>query len=59
VLVRPERERLEALAQMIEAGELGTTIRSEHPLDDAAEAHRDVLRGGRPGKSVIRVRPEP
>ena len=44
---------------MIEAGELRTTIRAEHALADAAEAHREVLRGGRPGKTVIRVRPEP
>jgi NADPH2:quinone reductase len=56
VLVRPDGARLAELAALLERGELRTTIRSEHPLEDAEAAHREVLRGGVPGKTVLRVR---
>ena len=56
VLVRPDGARLAELAALLERGELRTTIRGEHPLEDTATAHREVLRGGVPGKTVIRVR---
>jgi NADPH:quinone reductase len=56
VLVRPDRERLEVLATLLASGELRTAVRSEHPLEDAELAHREVLRGGVPGKSVLRIR---
>jgi NADPH:quinone reductase-like Zn-dependent oxidoreductase len=56
VLVRPDGGRLNEIASLLSTGELRTTVRSEHPLEDAANAHREVLRGGVPGKTVIRVR---
>ncbi len=56
VLVRPDGGRLNELASLLSTGELRTTVRSEHPLEDAELAHREVLRGGVPGKTVIRVR---
>jgi NADPH2:quinone reductase len=56
VLVRPDALRLEALARLLESGALRTTIRGEHALADAESAHREVLRGGVPGKTVLRVR---
>jgi NADPH2:quinone reductase len=56
VLVRPDRARLEELAALLENGELRATVRAEHPLEDAELAHREVLRGGVPGKTVLRVR---
>jgi NADPH:quinone reductase-like Zn-dependent oxidoreductase len=34
-------------------------VRSEYPLDQAAAAHREMARGGIPGKTVLRARPEP
>ena len=56
VLVRPDRARLEVLAALLASGELRTAVRAEHPLEDAELAHREVLRGGVPGKTVLRVR---
>ena len=56
VLVRPDATRLETLARLLESGALRTTVRGEHPLADAETAHREVLRGGVPGKTVLRVR---
>jgi NADPH:quinone reductase len=56
VLVRPDGARLSEIASLLSTGELRTTVRSEHPLEDAENAHREVRRGGVPGKTVIRVR---
>ncbi len=55
VLVRPDGARLTAIAEMLQSGALQTTIRGEYPLAQAADAHREVLRGGKPGKTVIRI----
>jgi NADPH:quinone reductase len=55
VLVRPDRARLEVLARLLESGALRTTVRAEHPLSDAEIAHLEVMRGGVPGKTVLRV----
>lgn len=59
VLVRPDGARLQTLAQLAEDGALRVRVRSEYPLDQASAAHREVARGGIPGKTVLRVRPEP
>ena len=56
VLVRPDGARLGELAVLLESGALRTTVRAEHPLKHAEAAHLEVLRGGVPGKTVIRVR---
>jgi NADPH2:quinone reductase len=56
VLVQPDGSRLEALARLLANGALRTTVRSHHSLADAEIAHREVLRGGVPGKTVLRVR---
>jgi NADPH2:quinone reductase len=58
VLVRPDKARLGELAALLDSGALRTTIRGEHILEHAEAAHREVMRGGVPGKSVIRVRAE-
>jgi NADPH2:quinone reductase len=59
VLVRPDAARLEALAGLAAAGQITPLIRRELPLEQAAEAHREVERGHGRGKIVLRVRPEP
>jgi NADPH2:quinone reductase len=56
VLVRPDGTRLAELARLLEQGALETTIRGVYPLERADDAHREVLRGGTPGKTVLRVR---
>ena len=57
VLVRPDADRLQRLLELVAGGELDVAIRSEYPLERAGAAHREVERGGAPGKTVIRVRP--
>ena len=59
VLVRPDGTRLAALSELVSAGRLRPLIRRELPLDQAADAHREVERGHGRGKIVLRVRPEP
>jgi NADPH2:quinone reductase len=56
VLVRPDAARLGELAALLDSGALRTTIRGEHALEHAEDAHLEVVRGGVPGKTVIRVR---
>jgi len=59
VLVRPNRARLQSLAQLASGGSLRVCIRREFPLAEVVAAHRLVEdRHGR-GKVVLRVRPEP
>jgi NADPH:quinone reductase-like Zn-dependent oxidoreductase len=57
VLVRPDADRLRRLLELVAGGRLEVAIRGEYPLERAADAHREVERGGAPGKTVIRVRP--
>lgn len=59
ILVRPAGARLRALARLVEEGQLRVHLRSGYPLERAADAHREVARGGTPGKTVLRMRPEP
>jgi NADPH:quinone reductase-like Zn-dependent oxidoreductase len=59
VLVRPDGARLRTLARLAGNGALRVRVRSEYPLDQASAAHREVARGGIPGKTVLRARPEP
>lgn len=59
VLVRPDGARLRTLARLAGNGALQVRVRSEYPLDQAAAAHREMARGGIPGKTVLRARPEP
>ena len=56
VLVRPDAARLSAISELVSRGELSTTLRGTYELADAGDAHREVARGGAPGKTVIAVR---
>ena len=59
ILVRPDGARLRTLARLAGSGALQVRVRSEYPLDQAADAHREMARGGIPGKTVLRARQEP
>lgn len=53
VFVRPERDHLEALATLVEAGRLRVDIAERFPLEKIADAHR-LSEGGHPrGKIVV------
>jgi NADPH:quinone reductase-like Zn-dependent oxidoreductase len=46
---------LEAIADLVDAGELTVHVDREFPLDEAAEAHRMLEEGHTRGKIVLRV----
>lgn len=54
-LIRPRREDLLALNEMVEAGSLVPVIERRYTLREAAEAVRHVAEGHAQGKSVITV----
>lgn len=49
------REKLEALARLVEQGRLEPVVDSVHPLEDVARAHELVEAGGLRGKVVLEV----
>lgn len=51
-----DRESLDELSRLVEAGHLKPTISARHPLADAAEAVRRLGRGRGTGKVVVEVR---
>lgn len=53
--VQPNREQLEKLAELADAGQLKVNIDSEYELDQAAEAHERSETGRAQGKIVINV----
>ena len=50
------REDLEALAEMVRAGQLRSVIDRTYPLSDAANAVRYLAEGHARGKVVVQVR---
>jgi NADPH:quinone reductase-like Zn-dependent oxidoreductase len=56
VYVRPDGPQLSALAELLGRGTLGVPIASVRPLDDAAEALREVVAGGADGAIVLSLR---
>jgi NADPH:quinone reductase len=56
VLVRPDRERLDTLREMLDAGTLHAPVDEVLPLEEAARAHARLETGHGHGKVVLRVR---
>ena len=50
------RATLDAVRELVEAGELRPIVSSVHPLEDVAQAHTELARGHVQGKIVLRVR---
>jgi NADPH:quinone reductase-like Zn-dependent oxidoreductase len=55
VNARPETERIELLARMVDEGRLRTVIDRVYPLSETAQALRELEQGHAKGKIVIRV----
>ena len=55
VFVRPEREHLEALAELVAAGSLRVNVARTFDLADIAEAHRLSEQGSPGGKIVVTI----
>ena len=55
ILVEPDRSGLEALASLVDAGELRVHVSQTFPLEDAARAHELCETGHTQGKLVLTV----
>jgi NADPH:quinone reductase-like Zn-dependent oxidoreductase len=55
VFVRPEREHLDALAELADAGKLRVDVAERFPLERIADAHRMSADGHAGGKIVVTV----
>lgn len=55
VFVRPERAHLDALAALVEQGELRVTVAETFDLDQIADAHRFSQEGSPGGKIAVRI----
>lgn len=55
-VVRPDRDELEQLAALVDAGSMTPLVGETLPLADAAAAYADRGRHGGPGKTVLLVR---
>ena len=53
VFVRPDRPTLDALADLVQQGRLRVVVAGRYGLDQVAEAHRALEKGGGQGKVVI------
>jgi NADPH:quinone reductase-like Zn-dependent oxidoreductase len=54
VSVTPDAERLAELLELAARGRLSARVQAELPLDEVAEAHRAVAKGGVRGRFVLR-----
>ncbi len=55
VFVRPERDHLDELAKLVDAGKLRVEVAEELPLERLADAHRRSEEGHTRGKIVVTV----
>ena len=55
VFVRPSRENLQALTELVESGRLAVTVAKTFGLDDTADAHRFSEEGHPRGKVAISI----
>ncbi|MDZ5661334.1 NADP-dependent oxidoreductase [Nocardioides sp. zg-1308] len=55
LFVRPDRDGLDALAALVEQGQLRVTVARTFPLDEIADAHRLSEEGSPGGKIVVTV----
>ena len=55
VWVRPDSAALRELAELIDAGRLRVEVAETYPLDDAADAYRELEKGHVRGKIVVTV----
>ncbi|MDX2293062.1 MULTISPECIES: NADP-dependent oxidoreductase [Streptomyces] len=55
VVGRPDAARLKELLELLGAGGLATRVADVLPLEEAAEAHRRVEAGHRPGRIVLMI----
>ncbi len=55
VFVRPSRDHLAVLSELVEAGSLRVDVAESFPLDQVAAAHRASESGHTPGKIVITI----
>lgn len=55
VFVRPDRDHLDALAELVERGELKVTVAATFELDQIADAHRLSQEGSPGGKIAVRI----
>jgi NADPH:quinone reductase-like Zn-dependent oxidoreductase len=55
VLVEPDRTGMEAIASLVESGQLRPRISATYPLSDAARAHAEAEAGHALGKRVLTV----
>jgi NADPH:quinone reductase-like Zn-dependent oxidoreductase len=55
VFVRPEREHLDALAELADAGKLRVDVADTYPLEKIADAHQANESGHTRGKIVVTI----
>jgi NADPH:quinone reductase-like Zn-dependent oxidoreductase len=55
VFVRPEREHLDALAELVDAGKLRVDVADTYPLEKIADAHQANESGHTRGKIVVTI----
>ncbi len=55
VVVRPRRADLEAIVDLVAAGQLRIPVATVHPLEGIADAHRALDRRGARGKHVVLI----
>lgn len=53
--MEPDGAALTALAGLVEQGRLGVEVAAVFPLEEAAQAHRELAEGRTRGKIVLRV----
>lgn len=57
-IVEPNREQLDSLADLLDAGEVRASVDTVFELEDARAAYERAMSPGKRGKVVLRVRPD-